>query len=368
MTETKNELMIPITANAMTIFTPEGSTDILKQLEEKVKNFIPDISSEEGRKEIASMAYKIARSKTALDNMGKALVEEDKKRIKLTDIERSKIWDGCEALQKKVRSPLDEWEAKNAKRIKEREDRIQEILVLQNVQVEDGSEIIAKRLEQLIALASFEWEEFLMKAESSFNLVKLSLESKLDKAKKAEQEKLELERLRKEQAEREIKEREERIAKEAADKAQKEAEEKAAKELALAAEKAENERKALEARNNEIQEQARKDKAATEAALKKAEDDKKAQELKAESDKKAAAEKAEKDKQKAIEDERQRVADQKAKEEAETKKREENLNHRKKINNEAVKSFVENSYSEERAIEIVTLIAKGLIKNITVTY
>jgi colicin import membrane protein len=44
-----------------------------------------DVTTEKGRKAIASMAYKVARTKTAIDEAGKKLNEEARARINAVD-------------------------------------------------------------------------------------------------------------------------------------------------------------------------------------------------------------------------------------------------------------------------------------------
>ena len=53
---------------------------------------------------------------------------------------------------------------------------------------------------------------------------------------------------------------------------------------------------------------------------------------------------------------------------AEQKARESNKQHKSKINNEALKSFIDNGLNEEAAKLAITLIAKGLINNISISY
>jgi uncharacterized protein (DUF885 family) len=53
-----------------------------------------------GRKEIASLAYKVARSKTFIDEQRKLLVKDEKERLKKIDAEGSRIWSELETLQR----------------------------------------------------------------------------------------------------------------------------------------------------------------------------------------------------------------------------------------------------------------------------
>ena len=44
------------------------------------------------------------------------------------------------------------------------------------------------------------------------------------------------------------------------------------------------------------------------------------------------------------------------------------MEHKKKINNEAVAALVANGIGQDQAKQIITLIAKGLINNVTINY
>ncbi|RIJ02186.1 hypothetical protein DXK93_18560 [Achromobacter sp. K91] len=85
-----------------------------------------------------------------------------------------------------------------------------------------------------------------------------------------------------------------------------------------------------------------------------------------------AAEQAERDRVQAAEDARhaeiKRQADAKAAEEAEIRRREEDKAHKASINRAALDAFVAGGVPEDCAKQAVTLIAKGLIPNIRITY
>ena len=87
---------------------------------------------------------------------------------------------------------------------------------------------------------------------------------------------------------------------------------------------------------------------------------------------KEAAKRAEIEKAQAIENEKNRAIAQalreKQQQEAEDAARLANINHRKKINNETLKSFTDNGIGEDCAKSVMALIAKGLIKNVTIKY
>ena len=107
-------------------FKPGASDELLSRLEAEVRTIAAslDISTDKGRAEIASLAYKVARTKTGLDEEGKRLVEGKKAEVKAVDQERARIWDRVESLQKEVRKPLTEWESAEKARIASQEEAI----------------------------------------------------------------------------------------------------------------------------------------------------------------------------------------------------------------------------------------------------
>ena len=112
-----NDLAIIEALNPVALFTQAGLDPILEKIEKEAKSFLVDISTDKGRKEAASLAYKIAQSKTALDKLGKDLVSGWKEQAKKVDAERARAWDRLEALQKEVRAPLTEWENREKDRV-----------------------------------------------------------------------------------------------------------------------------------------------------------------------------------------------------------------------------------------------------------
>lgn len=127
---TTTELIPLDNVNAALVFADGKSLDaLLEKIETYALSFAADISTDKGRKEVASRAYNIARSKTALDEAGKKLVEGWKKQAKAVDDERKRARDRLDALKDKVRQPLTDWEAEQeriAEEAREAERRRQE--------------------------------------------------------------------------------------------------------------------------------------------------------------------------------------------------------------------------------------------------
>lgn len=379
-----NELALIEGKNAVEVFsTPNGLDSIIDKIEASVKGEYRDVSTEEGRANIRSTAFKLAKDKKEIERMAKTLTEGWREQTKIVNTERDRGVERMQKLQDEIRAPLTEWEQAEEKRVNDREERIAQIQALGQFSMdeEENVDIYNQRLEKLTDLQEFDWQEFKTRAA---DLVKYTAD-RLEKLKadriKSDAEKAELDRLRKEEEARLQKERDERIAAEAAEKAKKEAEEKAAEDARIAKEKADKDRR--EAEENAENERKAKEKAMQEAAdadarAKKAEEDRIAAEKKAEEDRKAAAEKAEQDKkeaeEKARQDERNRAAAAKKKEDDEAAARAADKAHKAKINNEALAAIIQAAAIDNYNIPpasaqaIVVAIAKGEIPNVTIKY
>lgn len=102
--------------NPAEIFKKGGIDDLVSGVEREVRNVVHDISTSNGRKEIASLAYKVSKSKTILDGLGKSLVSEWKEKAKVVDADRKKMRDRLDALRDEVRQPLTDYEAEEKAR------------------------------------------------------------------------------------------------------------------------------------------------------------------------------------------------------------------------------------------------------------
>lgn len=331
---------------ALAIFTKEKGLDpLLKEVFEAAESFVPDLSSDKGRKEIASMAYKVSQSKTAIDSVGKDLVSKLKEQPKLVDSERKRVRDILDDLRDKVRKPLTDWEAEEARRIDKIQSLISSFFQYRNM-VEMGSltlhnaEIFAGDLEAVVVDDSF--AEFQEEAEEKLKLAKLEFSEIHRQLKDAEKTRIEEESAKAEAERKAQEEREKQIAMEAEQRAIKQAEEEAQKV------QAENERKEREAK--EAHEK-------RELELKLAAEQAERQKLEAEQ--KAAQ--AEEDAQRKIDEEKQESIRQE-------QAREANKKHRTLINNQALQGLKSLGVDEVTAKKIITAIAKKEIANVSISY
>ena len=297
--------------NALVIFGSDNVEKLVGWLEDEVRSVVHDVSTDKGRKAIASMAYKVSQSKTALDTLGKELVSEWKAKSKAVDSERKIVRDRLDALRDEVRKPLTEHEEAEKIRI--------------------AAEALKKEVDESHAMAVVENDFFDKQRETE--RIKREEENErqkeMDERQKAMDEKqAELDAKQaiideKEAAQKQL-ERDAMVAKEAEERATNAAEFKA-KEEKLAAEQREEELKEL-----------------------------------AESAKREAKETEERVKREA-EAEKQREAD-------EAEKREKNKKHKGAINNKAVDALIEGGMNKTNAKLAVTLIAKRLIPGVVISY
>jgi hypothetical protein len=106
------ELAVLAGVNLQTFFTETGAIDpIIQKIRDEVSLHVPDLSTSKGRKEIGSLAYKVSRSKTALQDAAKLLTADAKAKIKVIDDARIKVGNELDAIRDLVRAPLTKYEA-----------------------------------------------------------------------------------------------------------------------------------------------------------------------------------------------------------------------------------------------------------------
>lgn len=103
--------LIPIeTPQLPELFKPHGLDDIINAIATEARAVVPDIKTVHSRAAIASLAAKVARSKTYLDELGKEYVTQLKELPKQVDAERRRMRLALDNLRDEVRKPLTEWE------------------------------------------------------------------------------------------------------------------------------------------------------------------------------------------------------------------------------------------------------------------
>ncbi|HDE1061269.1 TPA: hypothetical protein PCB63_001669 [Klebsiella quasipneumoniae] len=318
------DLVVIEKKNAMAVFTNNDQLDpLIEAIEQEARSLVPDVTTKKGRDAIASMAHKVARSKTYIDNAGKDLVAELKALPKQIDESRRVVRERLDALKDEVRRPLTEWEAEQ-ERIKA-EEAMNALHVEALAMNEEFDRQLAARIESdhemaLLMNDAFDREQAEKKAEAERQRIAREEEIKRLAEEKAKREAAE-------QAQREIdaaaaREREAILAKERAEREQREA-----------AERAEREKQAA------VQAERRK-----------------------------AQEEADRIRREAEQREQARLAEEKHKAD-EQARREADVKHRKAVGTEIVKALLANtSLTRDQAIEVLAAVKDGRIPHTGISY
>lgn len=344
-----------------------------EHIQREVDAFEPDLTTEKGRKAIASLAYKIARTKTAIDDAGKKLNEDARARINAVDAERRAVKEKLTALAVEVRRPLTEWEEFEKERITDCRAVIDGIKAAAVVTIEDTAATVRARGAEVwnTAIDADRFGDMAAEANAAKEMAVATLKSALARLTKEEADRVELDRLRAEAAEREERDRAEREAREAEERAAAEA--KAAEERRIADERAAEERRvaAEKAEAARIERAKQEAAAAAERAAKEEQakrDREHAEQIAAERRRAEEAEakaQAERDRIAADEAERQaeakRLADEQAARDADQK-------HRSAVMKAAKEAIMTCGVDEEAAKKIVLLIRSGEVPNVALRF
>lgn len=124
MSNEENALLVQLEpTSARDFFTDAAKVgEVINKIRSIATNDNFDAATAKGRAEIKSLAYKIKRSKTYLDEAGKDLVSELKELPKLIDSNRKTIRDELDAIHDQVRKPLTDWEEAEARKIREQKE------------------------------------------------------------------------------------------------------------------------------------------------------------------------------------------------------------------------------------------------------
>lgn len=341
-----NALVTIETLTPSVVFAPGGVEGIISKLETEVRAIERDITTPDGREAVKSLAYKVARSKTALDEMGKELVADIKKKSGAIDAERRVIRERLDALRDEVRGPLTAWEDSEGERIAGHERELVWLAQSHQFATTPTVAMIRGHISDVGALRTRDWQEFKERADAAIADALPKLEAMLVAVEQAERDADELAELRRLKAERE-----------AADQVAAEAKAKSDREAQEAEAQAERERLRAE--------QTKRDQ---EAAIARALDLAKANAARELAKAEQATRDAEAATAKAVEDEKKRVAAVAAAEKAAAAKREANQKHRAKFNNEVLAALVGCGLTEELGKIVIASIARGEVPHVSIAY
>lgn len=334
--------LIPSEDKAAELFVPNGLDKIINLIRKEVDQHQPDISTEKGRKAIASLARKVASSKTRLEEYGKNLSAAIKIQAVGIDAERKRMRETLDALRDQARKPLDDYEAQVKARVDAHEKALLEVADLSNVPFGATAGEIEARISKLDEFALRSWEEFSPRFALANDAVSLRLGNILNLTKKQDEERIAFAKLEAERVARESQEAQDRQAREQAER-----DERIARE---ATERAERDAAARE-------EQSKREKEAAEARA-----------AKAEQDAKDAEARSKHEAEEAVEREKQRAAAVKAAEDAATAAREKDKAHKASIDRAIFEYLMSLEVTVGQANAITVAMAKGEIPNVWISY
>ena len=235
------------------LFVEGGIEAVLSKIEAQARAIVPDLSTAGGRKAIASIAAKVARSKTVLDEMGKSLTVDLRKQVNAIDAERRQVRNRLDTLKTEVRAPLTAYEDRGKLRLQNLTDRVNWFRTT-GVDL-TGSEDLRARLNEVRATSIEGFEELTQTAFEEKVASIQRLDAALVLATQHEADELLRQRREAEAREKALQEQAERIAQEKIEavkhRREQEQREAEARERRLAEEKIQAERRAIEAEARE---------------------------------------------------------------------------------------------------------------------
>lgn len=337
---------------APVIYKTDGLKPFFQHIKEQVSGEVPDLTTTKGRDRIASLAAKVSKSKTAVEKPGREYLKRLKELPREIEKELKEFVDGCDALRDEIRKPLTDWEGANKAREANHVANIQSF----GDWAQSGftsAEIAGALAEIESRILGDHCEEFLSQYVTAKDSAVAQLKQRYSAAAEFEAQQAELERLRKEAAEREQKEREERLMREAAETARLAAEQKAANERAEADRKANEEKLAAERREIQLKLDAENAERRRVEAEQAAERERQQDELRV---------------KQAAEAERIRIEQQQAAEKAEADRKAANVEHQRSVNREILSAMIDNGIAEDVAKNIIRLAAAGLLGRMAINY
>lgn len=331
---------------------------------------VPDTTTAAGRDEITALAFKVTKSKTAIERVSKDLTEDWRAKTNAVNAARNLIVGELEALAASVKKPVTEWKKAEDDRKAANADVLAQIRADAAVQFDDTAESVATRGRAVWALTFDppQWTpEEAEQAETAKHATVNALVAVRDRLEKEETERAELAAFRAEKEARDAAEEAARIEREKVEAAQ-EAARQEAEELRLY-----NERRAAA-------EQVEKDRiAAAELAAEQRARDAAEQFAQEERDRvqrehetalaaeRKRADDAERERQRQI---RQAEIEQAERDlaAAEEQKRQENRAHRSKIMGEVKADLMTFGVDEETAKKIVTGIVAKTVRHTIVAF
>ena len=182
--EAKTEIVALNGMSAAELFaSPDKIDGILARITEEAKRLPEDLdlSVTRNRSAITSTAFKVVRSKTFLDDIGKTLVADLKAQTAAIDAERRRIRTTLDTLRDEIREPLEAWEKREEARRAGHQTAIRTISSFGQL-LGPTAEAIQLDLDKAEKIyKGRDWEEYYPDANAAFNELTKLCRAELDK-------------------------------------------------------------------------------------------------------------------------------------------------------------------------------------------
>lgn len=145
-----SDLVLYVNEHPAIVLLDEGRRDkFFEAIKAEVSSHVPDVATAKGRAAIRSLAMKVTKTKTAIDNAGKKLKEDAQKTVQTVDAARRASKQLLEPLAVEVRAPLTDWDTREELRIEKAEGIMTGLREDAIIKTTDTAEEIAARLERI---------------------------------------------------------------------------------------------------------------------------------------------------------------------------------------------------------------------------
>lgn len=208
---------LPEKSDIPALFSKDGAImAIVAKIEKETLAVVPDLKTAKGRKAQLSLAAKVSRSKTLIDDVGKDLNEDRNRLNKEVNAVRIEVKDALDELRDKLKKPVLDWENDEADRVRKHQVQLA-VFDDDTLTAMSTSDEIQSQLAQIEATKIDDtWEEFEDEAVEAKEHALKKYKADFDVAKSREDNEAELEKLRAESSKRDEEDRQ-RKAKEQAD-------------------------------------------------------------------------------------------------------------------------------------------------------
>ncbi len=198
-TSQSTDIAVRVEADAgIVLIDKKAREQFYSYIKREVESFIPDITTDKGRKAIASLAYSVSRSKTLIEKAKSDLKKDWIEKGRAVDADWRHVERELDALRDKARQPLTDWEESEERRKSICQATITRLNAAAVVAIDATVESVHATLADLRIIPTDEdsMQEYSTMATEAKNLAIKSLSSALARLEKEEADRAELARLR----------------------------------------------------------------------------------------------------------------------------------------------------------------------------